>query len=83
MSKGKRGCASAAFWRRLRREIKLFVRETRDGCIECLAQERAGSTCPDHDSLWEIVVKTNPRKYIPPLTRKSEHEPVYHDATAC
>lgn len=56
------------FRRRLSREIRLFVLETRDGCVACRAVR---GTCCEHDKLFHDLV-LNPRKY---LTIKLKHEP--------
>lgn len=47
------------FKKRLARGIRLFIRETRDGCVEC----RAVGTCHEHGKVF-LDVSINPRKYI-------------------
>jgi hypothetical protein len=51
---------SPEFRKRLGREVRLFVRETQDGCVECRA---AGGTCHEHSKLFADLV-LHPRKYI-------------------
>ena len=47
------------FRRRLNREIKLFIRETKDGCNDCQAM----GVCNEHRKVF-IDLALNPRKYI-------------------
>ena len=46
---------------RLTREVRLFIRETKDGCVDCLASK--GGTCYEHAKLFHDLV-LHPRKYI-------------------
>ena len=50
------------FRKRLGREIRLFIQETRDGCPNCM--ESPTGVCGRHDDLWAMGVIVNPRKYL-------------------
>lgn len=49
-----------AFKKRLAREIKLFIRETKDGCLDC---RELRTTCHEHTKLF-LELAINPRKFI-------------------
>lgn len=52
--------ADPNFRKRLNREIRLFVRETRDGCVECRA---CRGTCHEHSKMFGDLLR-HPRKYL-------------------
>lgn len=48
-----------SFKKRLNRAVRLFCRETKDGCVQC----RELGVCYDHRILF-MDVMLNPRKYV-------------------
>lgn len=57
------------FKRRLNAERKLFIREERDGCVDCIEQ----GTCQHHINLFRDLA-TNPRKYLKIEFRPKEQQ---------
>lgn len=51
-----------AFRKRLRREIKLRLREMRDGCVDCLTMPKNGF-CPKHEQEGLDLVR-HPKRQI-------------------
>ncbi len=53
---------SPQFKTRLRRAVRLYLREMRDGCVKCIADGH-GAYCAEHDKVAMDVV-FNPGKYV-------------------
>lgn len=64
--------ADPKFQDRLDRAIALFVQETTDGCVDCVALGE-DSPCHEHEKLFADLV-LHPRKYITLRAKKHDRD---------